>query len=76
MKGFKYKFEQKSLIAEDHLTQVTNSKQTANNKNKGLIEFYYSLSECVITLLQLKYESSIYNTDTVRETIHYLPNKF
>ena len=70
-----YKFGEKSRIAEAHLTKVTKDKQTANGDDKGLIEFYYSLSDYIITLRQLNYESEIYSTDTLCQTIR-LPNKF
>ena len=76
LKRLKYKFGEKSRIAEAHLTKVTKSKQIANDYDKGLIEFYYSLSNCIITLCQLNYKSDIYSTDTLRQTIRRLPNKF
>ena len=76
MKRLKYKFGEKSRIAEAHLTKVTKGKQIANDDDKGLIEFYYSLSDCIITLRQLNYESDTYSTDTLRQTIRRLPNKF
>ena len=76
LKRLKYKFGEKSRIAEAHLTKVTKSKQIANDYDKGLIEFYYSLSNCIITLCQLNYKSDIYSTDTLRQTIRRLPSKF
>ena len=76
LKRLKYKFGEKSRIAETHLTKVTKGKQIANDNDKGLIEFCYSLSDCVITLRQLNYKSDIYSTDTLRQTIRRLPNKF
>ena len=42
LKRLKYKFWEKSYIAEAHLT-------------KGLMKFYYSISDCIITLRQLSH---------------------
>ena len=42
LKRLKYKFWKKSYIAEAHLT-------------KGLMKFYYSISDCIITLRQLSH---------------------
>ena len=76
LKRLKHTFGQKSRIVEAHFTKVTKVKQIANDDDKGLIEFYYSLSDCITTLRQLNYESNIYGTDTLCQTIHYLSNKF
>ena len=76
LKRLKYKFVEKSRMAKAHLTKVTKGKQRANDGDKGLIEFYYSLSDCNITLRQLNYEYDIYSTDTLRQTIRRLSNKF
>ena len=51
-------------------------KQIANNDDKGLMELYYSLSDCIIALCQLNYGADIYSTDTLHQTIRRLPNKF
>ena len=76
LKRLKYKFAQKLGIVEVNLTEVTKVKQIANDDGNGLIEFCYSLSDCIITLRQLNYESGIYSADTLCQIIHYLPNKF
>ena len=76
LKRLKYKSREKSYIAEAHLTKVMKGKQIANYDDIGLIESYYSLSGCIITLHQLSYESSAYSTDTLCQTIRHLRNKF
>ena len=40
------------------------------------MEFYYSLGDYIITPRQLNYESDIYSTDTLRQTICSIPSKF
>ena len=70
----KYKFGEKSRMTEAHFTKVTKGKQKANDGDNGLTEFYYSLSDCIITLGQLNYESDIYST--FHQIIRHLPNKF
>ena len=76
LKRLKHTFGQKSRIVEAHFTKVTKVKQIANDDDKGLIEFYYSHSDCIIMLCQLNYQSDIYGTDTLHQTIRCLPNKF
>ena len=76
LKRLKYEFGEKSRIAVAHLTKVTKGKQIPNDDDKDLIEFYYSLSDCIITLRQSNYESDIDSTGTLRRTIRRLPNKF
>ena len=76
LKRLKYKSGEKSCMAEAHLTKVMKGKQIANYNDKGLIESYYSLSGCIITLHQLSYESNVYSTDTLCQTIRHLRNKF
>ena len=50
MKRLKYKSGEKLRIAEAYLTKVTKVKQVANDDDKVIIEFYYSLTDCIITL--------------------------
>ena len=72
----KYKYWQKPGITEAHLTKVTKGKQIASDEDKGSIELCYSLSNCLITLRQLNYESNIYRADTLCQTTLRLSNKF
>ena len=73
---FKYKSGEKSPLAEARLTKVTKGKQIANDDGKGLIKFYYSLSDCIVAPHQLNYESNISSTDTLLQIIRRFPNKF
>ena len=71
----KYKYWQKSRIAEVHLTKVTKGEYIASDEDKGSTELCYSISECLITLRQLNHESDICRTDTLCQTICRLSNK-
>ena len=55
---------------------MTREKQINKNDDKGFFEFYYTISNCLITLHQLNYESDINSTDVLRQTIQRLHSKF
>ena len=76
VKRLKYTFGQRSRIAQAHVAKITGGKQISKDDDKGLLEFYYTISDCLITLHQLKYESGINSTDLLRQAIQRLPSKF
>ena len=76
LKRLKYTFGQRSKIAQAHLAKVTRGKQISNDDDRALLDFYYTISDCLITLQQLNYDSDIYSTDVLRQTIRRLPSKF
>ena len=48
----------------------------SKDNDKHLLEFNYTISDCLITLHQLNYESDINSTDLLRQAIRRLPSKF
>ena len=76
LKRLKYTFGQRSKIAQAHLAKITRGKQTSKDDDKGLLEFYYTISDCLITLHQLNYESDKNSTDVLRQAIRRLLSKF
>lgn len=59
-----------------HITQVTKENQIVNDDDKGLLKFYYTLSDCLIILQHLNYEMVFkVQTDVLHKTIRQLSNK-
>ena len=73
LKRLKYSFGQRSRIAQEHLAR---GKSISKDDDKGLLRFYYTISDFLITLHQLNYESDINSTDVLRQAIRRLPSKF
>lgn len=59
LERLKYDFDPRSKTAKTHITQVTKENQIVNEDDKGLLEFYYTLSDCLIILQHLNYEYGI-----------------
>ena len=76
LKRLKYTFGQRSRIAQAHLAKITRGKQISKDYDKGLLEFYYTIRDCLITLHQLNCESDINSTDLLLQAIRRLPSKF
>ena len=67
LKRLKYTFVQRSRIAQVHLAKITTGRQISKDDDQGLLEFCYTISNCLITLHQLNYESDINSTDVLRQ---------
>ena len=57
LKKLKYLFGQRSAVAKAILEKVTKGKAVVNDDLRGLTELYYSISDCLMILQQLNYES-------------------
>ena len=73
LKRIKYMFGQRSRIAEAVITKVINYKPIANRDQNALTEFYYTLSDCLVTLRKLNYVSDLFSTDILRQACRKLP---
>ena len=73
LKRIKYMFGQRSTIAEAVITKVVNYKPIANKDQSALTEFYYTLSDCLVTLRKLNYVSDLYSTDILRQACKKMP---
>ena len=76
LKRLKFIFGQRPRIAQAHLSKVTRGKPISNDDDAGLLEYYYTISDCLVTLKQLNYQSDLYSTDILRQAIRRLPSKF
>ena len=76
LKRLKYMFGQKSQISEAYTSKLTRGKPISNDDNKSLLEYYYTINDCVVALKQLNYGYDLHSTDFLRETIRRLPSKY
>ncbi|XP_066919295.1 uncharacterized protein [Clytia hemisphaerica] len=66
-------FGQRSRIAESVITKIVDYKPIGNRDQTSLTEFYYTLSDCLVTLRKLNYVSDLYSTDILRQACTKLP---
>ena len=65
LERLKFLFGRKSKVAQATIRSVTHRKPLVRGDNEGLIEFYYSISDCLITLRMLNYVADLYSTETL-----------
>ena len=75
LQQLKYRFGQKSKIAQATLQSVTKGKSIENDDLSGLEEFYYQMSDCLVTLRMLRYSSDLYSSDILRQAVSRLPHR-
>ena len=75
LKRLKYLFGQRTKIAQATLLTVTQGAAVQNDDDEGLLEFYYTVSDCLVSLRMLKYDSDLYSSDTLRRAVQRLPSK-
>ena len=75
LKRLKYMFGQKSRVAQAHIDKVTRGRSIQNDDVPGLVQFYYTLSDCIVKLRQLNYVSDMYSSDVLRQAVRRLPTR-
>ena len=75
LKQLKYHYGQRPDIARAVLGKVTGGKPVPDHDVKALTDFYFSVSDCLVTLNQLNYVSDLYSSDTLRQAVRRLPSK-
>ena len=50
--------------------------QISNENEKSLLEYYYTMSDCIIALKQLNYIYDLHSTDMLYQTIRRLRSKY
>ena len=75
LQRLKFYFGQKSRIAQATLNTVTQGAAVANDDIASLEEFYYEISDCLVTLRMLRYESDLRSTQTLRQAVARLPSR-
>ena len=75
LQRLKFYFGQKSRIAQATLRIVTHNAAVDNDDIASLQEFYYQISDCLVTLRMLRYESDLRSTQTLRQAVARLPSR-
>ena len=73
LKRLKFLFGRKSKVAQATIRSVTQGEQIQHDDSKGLVEFYYTISDCLITLRLLNYVADLYSTETLERATSRLP---
>ena len=55
------------------MMKVARGKPLANNDLTGLTEFYYTINDLLVTLLQLNYQSDLFSSDLLPQATRKLP---
>ena len=76
LKRLKYLFGRRSKIVEATLKKITHGKPIENHDLDGLTEFYYCVSDCLVALRQLRFDSDIYSSETLRQVVRRLPERY
>ena len=75
LKRLKFLFGDKSKIAEAIIYKMTRGKPINNDDRKGLTDYYYTISDCLVILKQLNYVSDLYSSDVLRRAVGKLPRR-
>ena len=69
-------FGQRSRISQTYIAKLTRGKVISNDDDKSLLEFYYTISDCVVALNQLKYIHDLHSSNAVRQALRRLSSKY
>ena len=76
LKRLKYMFDLKLRLCQAYIQKMIRGKQIGNDDNKTLMEYYYTISDCIVALSQLNYTTDLFSSDILRQVIRRLPPKF
>ena len=54
LKSLKYMFRQKSQISQAYISKLTRGKSISNDDDKALLEYCYTMSDCVVAHQAIK----------------------
>ena len=74
-KRLKLMFGRWSRIAQATLSKVTRGKQIQDSDHNGLVEFFFTISDCLVTIRMLNYASDLYSVDILRQAVRRLPRR-
>ena len=75
LKRLKRLFGQRPKVARALLANVVKGKSISDDDIKGLWDFYYAMSDCLVALKRLNYHSDLYSSDTLAQAVERLPHK-
>ena len=67
-------FGQRPMVARAVLAKVTKGKSIPSDDLNGLTDFLYCISDCLITLKLLNYNSDLHSSDTLQQALQRLPH--
>ena len=63
LKRLKFLFGQKAKVAQAHIAKVTKGDLLKDEDIDGLVDFYYSIGDCLVTLNRMHYYSDLGSSD-------------
>ena len=75
LKRLKFLFGQRANVAHAHISKAVRGQQIRDDDIEGLVEFYYSIGDCLVTLNRMHYYSDLGSSDVLRQAIRRLPNR-
>ena len=75
LRRLKCVFGQKSKGAQAHLWKVSRGKKITSDDDIGLLDYYYTINNCLISLRLLQYESDLTSTKVLRQATRQLSSK-
>ena len=76
MKRLKYMSGEKYQITQPYISKPTRRKPISNYDGKFLLEYYYTICGCVVTLKQFIYVYDLRSSDVLIQIIRILVRKF
>ena len=75
LRRLKCVFGQKSKGAQAHLWKLSRGKKITSDDDIGLLDYYYTINNCLISLRLLQYESDLTSTKVLRQATRQLSSK-
>ena len=73
LKRIKYMFGQRTRISQAYIAKLTRGKSISNDDDKSLLEFYYTMSDCVAALNQLQYIHHLHSSNVLKQALVNTP---
>ena len=67
LKRIKYILGQRSRINQAYIAKLASDNPISNDDDKSLLEFYYTMSDCVVALNQLQYVHALHSSNAFRQ---------
>ena len=75
LKRLKYMLGQKTRICQVYIQMMTRGKDIGNDDNKNLMEYYFTISDCIVAPDPLKHAPNLFSSDILRQVIRRLSPK-
>ena len=75
LKRLKYLYGQPIKVAQAHLAKIMKGKQTADDDETKLSEFFFSISDCLSALEKMNYQTELYSVSVLQQVLKRLPQR-